>query len=374
MNARPSCGSDVPHRSHESRISSVTYTPLYLSSGKDVGSPRLNLDIRIWVALDDLDLAELGGAEIALHLVGAEEDEVEIDRLLPPGVEVADLVADVKAQVEDAAGYKYPPNLAQHVGHVLSRDVDKAVEGDNTGTGGVGERDGAHGALPELDVSVQTAGFPDHLRRDVDADDVHAEIVEESCDMARTAAEIQDGQSFACRHLGDTLGEARQQFAVERFVGQLTGDPPGVFGGDAIVALSCFHEWNLVTGIVPEEWSRMRTFSFGRQLGRHISRFGSDFTIARLIHTDGMHVGCMYIPPNGGVGYHPATTYQLFAVIEGAGWVRAGDGERMPIRAGEAAFWEPGEEHEARTDGGMTAIVVEGDALRGDAGSLGPPG
>lgn len=69
------------------------------------------------------------------------------------------------------------------------------------------------------------------------------------------------------------------------------------------------------------------------------------------------------------MGYHPAGTYQLFAVVDGDGWVRA-EGDRVAIRAGEAAFWEPGEEHGAGTDTGMVAIIVESDAL--GAGEQGP--
>ena len=35
----------------------------------------------------------------------------------------------------------------------------------------------------------------------------------------------------------------------------------------------------------------------------------------------------------------------------------------MPIRAGQAAFWENGEWHSAGSDTGMIAIVVEGESL-----------
>jgi hypothetical protein len=72
------------------------------------------------------------------------------------------------------------------------------------------------------------------------------------------------------------------------------------------------------------------------------------------------------------VGYHPAATYQLFAVIAEDGWVRGDGTERVAIRAGQAAFWEPGERHEAGTDAGMTAIVVETEALGGDSVAIGP--
>jgi quercetin dioxygenase-like cupin family protein len=116
----------------------------------------------------------------------------------------------------------------------------------------------------------------------------------------------------------------------------------------------------------------MRTFSFGPEASRHVERHGSDFRLSRLVHTVGIHVACMYLGPGGLVGYHPAATYQLFAVIEGDGWVRGEGAERVPIRAGQAAFWEPGEHHEAGTDAGMTAIVIETDALGGGSTAIGP--
>ncbi len=66
----------------------------------------------------------------------------------------------------------------------------------------------------------------------------------------------------------------------------------------------------------------MKAFSFGPEHGRHIQRYGSNFVLSRLAHTAGIHVGCMRLGPGGRVGYHPASTYQLFAVVAGEGWVR----------------------------------------------------
>lgn len=116
----------------------------------------------------------------------------------------------------------------------------------------------------------------------------------------------------------------------------------------------------------------MKMFGFGPEASRHVERHGSDFRLSRLGHTAGIHVACIYLGPGGLVGYHPAATYQLFAVIEGDGWVRADGSERIPIKVGQAAFWQPGERHEAGMDVGMTAIVVETDALGGDPTAIGP--
>jgi quercetin dioxygenase-like cupin family protein len=75
------------------------------------------------------------------------------------------------------------------------------------------------------------------------------------------------------------------------------------------------------------------------------------------------HVVVIEVEPGGVVGRHPAAVMQLFAVIDGAGWVSGGDGAREQIQAGGAVVWEPGEEHESGSDDGMTALVVESESL-----------
>ena len=66
----------------------------------------------------------------------------------------------------------------------------------------------------------------------------------------------------------------------------------------------------------------------------------------------------------GRIAPHPATVPQILAVLEGSGHVSAADGEPEPISAGEAVFWSAGEVHEAVSEHGLTALVLEGDGLR----------
>jgi quercetin dioxygenase-like cupin family protein len=116
----------------------------------------------------------------------------------------------------------------------------------------------------------------------------------------------------------------------------------------------------------------VRIFPFDAAAGIPIDRYGSRFTMARLAHPAGLHVGCMHLPPGGLVGRHPAAIPQLFVVTAGAGWVEGGDGPPIPIAAGQAVFWQAGEEHAAGSDTGMTAIVVESELLATDLSALGP--
>jgi quercetin dioxygenase-like cupin family protein len=67
--------------------------------------------------------------------------------------------------------------------------------------------------------------------------------------------------------------------------------------------------------------------------------------------------------PGGRIARHPASVSQVLAVIEGSGEVSGPSGVGEPIEAGEAVFWETGEEHETTTSGGLTAVIIEGEGL-----------
>lgn len=109
----------------------------------------------------------------------------------------------------------------------------------------------------------------------------------------------------------------------------------------------------------------MKLFRFDQRVGRKVDRFESvHATISRIVRTpDSVHIGCMHLDAGGVVGYHPAVVAQLFLVVSGDGWVRGENDERVPISAGQAAFWIAGEGHESGTQSGMVALVIEGEGL-----------
>ncbi|MDR7318254.1 cupin [Brevibacillus nitrificans] len=113
----------------------------------------------------------------------------------------------------------------------------------------------------------------------------------------------------------------------------------------------------------------MKLFRFDQQVGRKIDRFDSAHaTISRIMKTPGpVHIGCIHLDASGVVGYHPAVVPQLFLVVSGEGWVRGEEEERIPIAAGQAAFWITGEGHESGTEKGMVALVIEGEGLDPDS-------
>jgi GrpB-like predicted nucleotidyltransferase (UPF0157 family) len=68
----------------------------------------------------------------------------------------------------------------------------------------------------------------------------------------------------------------------------------------------------------------------------------------------------MHLAPGGSIGRHPTAVQQLFAVIAGDAVVSGDDAVPRTLVAGQAATWDVGEEHDARSVGGCTAICVEG--------------
>jgi mannose-6-phosphate isomerase-like protein (cupin superfamily) len=95
----------------------------------------------------------------------------------------------------------------------------------------------------------------------------------------------------------------------------------------------------------------------GRLIDRFDSRGARHIGVARLDGRGALSI--IRLGADGVLGRHPAVVDQLFYVISGEGWVAGSDGARLPIRAGQAAYWTTGEEHESGSQSGMTALVVE---------------
>lgn len=75
------------------------------------------------------------------------------------------------------------------------------------------------------------------------------------------------------------------------------------------------------------------------------------------------HVGMMQLDEGGIVGYHDAKVPQLLIILDGAGWVRSGEEEKVKVVVGDVVLWEKGEGHETTSDKGMKAIVIESKGL-----------
>ena len=73
------------------------------------------------------------------------------------------------------------------------------------------------------------------------------------------------------------------------------------------------------------------------------------------------HIVVVELAQGGRIGRHPAVGWQVFVVMSGAGEVAGSDGVRVPITVGEAAVWEPGEQHETTTRDGLVATILESE-------------
>jgi quercetin dioxygenase-like cupin family protein len=108
----------------------------------------------------------------------------------------------------------------------------------------------------------------------------------------------------------------------------------------------------------------MEIYSFSKAVGKRITHYHSDFFMTRIMQTNkGTVIGVMYLEENGVVGYHQAATPQLLLIVSGSGFVSIDQKEYIPVKAGEAVFWQQGEWHETKTKTGMTALVIEGEDI-----------
>jgi quercetin dioxygenase-like cupin family protein len=67
--------------------------------------------------------------------------------------------------------------------------------------------------------------------------------------------------------------------------------------------------------------------------------------------------------PGGRIRRHPGTYPQIISVLEGSGHVSGTSGVDAPIAAGEAVYLHEGEDHEIKSEAGLTALILEGESL-----------
>jgi GrpB-like predicted nucleotidyltransferase (UPF0157 family)/quercetin dioxygenase-like cupin family protein len=106
----------------------------------------------------------------------------------------------------------------------------------------------------------------------------------------------------------------------------------------------------------------VKIFRFDQEASMSITDFGSRLRIGPVTGTESrVRVQMMYLPAEGFIGRHETTTRQMFGVVVGLAVVSGEDGKRREIGPGYAAVWEPGEEHDAFSENGATAICIEGE-------------
>jgi quercetin dioxygenase-like cupin family protein len=120
----------------------------------------------------------------------------------------------------------------------------------------------------------------------------------------------------------------------------------------------------------------MRVFKLHHENAHEIQAYHSHGVTHLIIanHLLDAHIGMMFVDPQGVIGYHQASSDQLFILMTGSGWVAGADQKRVKIEPGQAAFWRSGEWHESGSDVGMTAVLIEADRLQPDLMDCDTPG
>ncbi|HKA57599.1 MAG TPA: hypothetical protein VKD28_03220 [Gemmatimonadales bacterium] len=105
----------------------------------------------------------------------------------------------------------------------------------------------------------------------------------------------------------------------------------------------------------------MRIYGFDPNVGQPVTSFQSRATqVAELGGGTGeSHAFLLRFESGGVIGPHVAEFGQLFAPMEGTGWIEGGDGMRHAIGPGQVAFVERGEMHAKGSDAGMTALMIQ---------------
>jgi quercetin dioxygenase-like cupin family protein len=108
---------------------------------------------------------------------------------------------------------------------------------------------------------------------------------------------------------------------------------------------------------------------------RPIEAHGSrGFSVGAFGLSADAHLVSVALAPGGVIGQHPAVGRQLLVVLAGEADVSGADGSTRRLAPGQAAVWEPGEQHETRSATGLSALIVEGDLDIGAPGEQVDPG
>jgi GrpB-like predicted nucleotidyltransferase (UPF0157 family) len=107
----------------------------------------------------------------------------------------------------------------------------------------------------------------------------------------------------------------------------------------------------------------VRIFRFDPEVSAPVDPFGSESRLGRLTSEDARgQIRVLHLVAGEVVdGRQAERRYGfLVAVVSGSGWVSGQEGTTRPIRSGEAATWEPGEEQQLGSDEGLSAVCFEG--------------
>src|SRR5215472_4156428 len=155
----------------------------------NVGAAALVLDFRrIGIALEGVFDGEAGKAEVALHFFPAIENEIQRHWMAPAVFLAKNIHADMKRKEEQAARLEDPEHFTKCLENIGLRNVHDGVESHNGGPGAVFDVERQHVALAEFNGCVQFARLFEHSRRKIDAQGIHASLMQVARDVPGATA------------------------------------------------------------------------------------------------------------------------------------------------------------------------------------------
>ncbi len=133
---------------------------------------------------------------------------------------------------EVAAGCEDPAELREVAAHVIGRGVDHRVPGHDAAQRAVGQVEGVHGADLEAQLRMPLPGDVDHHGRQVDPEDVEAQLPQVRGHRAGAAAELGDRSGSRDPR---KLGERGEHRTVHRGSVDVVAVELGVDVGEGVV-------------------------------------------------------------------------------------------------------------------------------------------
>ncbi len=105
----------------------------------------------------------------------------------------------------------------------------------------------------------------------------------------------------------------------------------------------------------------MRVFRIDETNNEEVKEFGSQGTfVASIVDVlAGASLKWFWFDPYSKVGSHKAGSPLIYIVINGEGWVHAGQMEPIQVTLGDCIFWDTGDLVEIGSDAEMQVIAIE---------------
>jgi ELWxxDGT repeat protein len=162
--------------------------------------------------------------------------EIQGDGCAEEVVDVDHVVSDVERDQRQTSGRQSPASLPEDRAELGRTEVHDGIERHDAREARLRKVELSHVSDAELNLRLKVLRHPDHLRREVDADDGDAPLLEIPGDLPGSAPEVGHEAAAAC-----FLGEAVEEVPVERLVVELRGEMLGVGLGRRVVAFADVH-------------------------------------------------------------------------------------------------------------------------------------